>query len=81
MEKKQLLSEREYREKKQEYGPRFSAQIGAEAIKTLLNDVDINKEVVELKDELKNATGQKRTRAVRRLDILEAFVQSGNELS
>jgi DNA-directed RNA polymerase subunit beta' len=81
MEKKQLLSEREYREKKQEYGPRFSAQIGAEAIKTLLDDVDINKEVVELKDELKNATGQKRTRAVRRLDILEAFVQSGNELS
>ncbi len=59
MEKKQLLSEREYREKKQEYGPRFSAQIGAEAIKTLLDDVDVNKEVIELKDELKNATGQK----------------------
>lgn len=81
LEKKQLLSEREYREKKTEYGPRFEAQIGAEAIKTLLNDVDVAKEVNELKDELKNATGQKRTRAVRRLDILEAFVQSGNKLS
>ncbi|WP_056978576.1 DNA-directed RNA polymerase subunit beta' [Lentilactobacillus senioris] len=81
MENKQLLSEREYRDKKQEYGNRFEAQIGAEAIKTLLDNVDSEKEVVELKEELKNATGQKRTRAVRRLDILEAFVNSGNELS
>ncbi|GAY73281.1 DNA-directed RNA polymerase beta' subunit [Lentilactobacillus kosonis] len=81
MENKQLLSEREYRDKKQEYGPRFEAQIGAEAIKTLLKNVDVKKEVEELKEELKEATGQKRTRAVRRLDILEAFVNSNNDLS
>ncbi|KID41403.1 DNA-directed RNA polymerase subunit beta' [Fructilactobacillus fructivorans] len=81
MEKKQLLSEQEYRDKKREYGNRFHAEIGAEAIRTLLNDVDIDKEVKELKDTLKKATGQKRTRAVRRLDILEAFATSGNQLS
>ncbi|KOY68423.1 DNA-directed RNA polymerase subunit beta', partial [Apilactobacillus apinorum] len=81
LENKQLISEQDYRDKKLEYGNRFQAQIGAEAIRTLLNNVDINKEVAELKDELKKATGQKRVRAVRRLDILEAFLQSGNDLS
>ncbi|KOY78915.1 DNA-directed RNA polymerase subunit beta' [Apilactobacillus kunkeei] len=81
LENKQLISEQDYREKKLEYGNRFEAKIGAEAIRTLLNNVDINKEVAELKDELKKATGQKRVRAVRRLDILEAFLQSGNDLS
>ncbi|GAW99275.1 DNA-directed RNA polymerase subunit beta' [Secundilactobacillus mixtipabuli] len=79
LEKKQLLSEREYREKKAEYGNGFTAEMGAEAIKKLLRDVDLNKEVSELKEALKEATGQKRTRAVRRLDILEAFVTSGNK--
>ncbi|KZL35634.1 DNA-directed RNA polymerase subunit beta' [Secundilactobacillus collinoides] len=78
LEKKQLLSEREYRDKKQEYGNGFTAEMGAEAIKKLLRDVDLQKEVTELKEQLKEATGQKRTRAVRRLDILEAFVTSGN---
>ncbi|GAX03881.1 DNA-directed RNA polymerase subunit beta' [Secundilactobacillus pentosiphilus] len=79
LEKKQLLSEREYREKKAEYGNGFTAEMGAEAIKKLLRDVDVEKEVSELKEALKEATGQKRTRAVRRLDILEAFVTSGNK--
>ncbi len=79
LEKKQLLSEREYREKKAEYGNGFTAEMGAEAIKKLLRDVDLTKEVTELKEALKEATGQKRTRAVRRLDILEAFVTSGNK--
>ncbi|GAT18022.1 DNA-directed RNA polymerase subunit beta' [Secundilactobacillus silagei] len=79
LEKKQLLSEREYREKKAEYGNGFNAEMGAEAIKKLLRDVDLDKEVSELKEALKEATGQKRTRAVRRLDILEAFVTSGNK--
>ncbi|GAA3604814.1 DNA-directed RNA polymerase subunit beta' [Secundilactobacillus similis DSM 23365 = JCM 2765] len=79
LEKKQLLSEREYRDKKAEYGNGFSAEMGAEAIKKLLRDVDLEKEVTELKEELKEATGQKRTRAVRRLDILEAFLTSGNK--
>ena len=52
--------------------------MGAEAIRTLLRDVDLERECAELKEELKEATGQKRTRAVRRLDILEAFLNSGN---
>src|SRR5699024_8939538 len=68
----------EYREKREEYGDGFKAAMGAEAIRTLLRDVDLEKECAELKEELREATGQKRTRAVRRLDILEAFLNSGN---
>ena len=80
LEKKQLLTEAEYREKVDEYGKdAFKAGMGAEAIRTLLRDVDLQKECDELKEELRDATGQKRTRAVRRLDILEAFLDSGNE--
>ncbi len=79
LEKKQLLSEREYREKKAQYGNEFEAAMGAEAIKRLLNNVDLEKEARDLKETLKDASGQKRTRAVRRLDIIEAFVTSGNE--
>ena len=79
LEKKQLLSEAEYREKKAEFGNRFTAEMGAAAIKKLLADVDLQKEADELKEELKEATGQKRTRAIRRLDILEAFIKSGNK--
>ena len=78
LERKQLLTEREYREKREEYGDGFKAAMGAEAIRTLLRDVDLERECAELKEELKEATGQKRTRAVRRLDILEAFLNSGN---
>ncbi|MCF6419657.1 DNA-directed RNA polymerase subunit beta' [Furfurilactobacillus milii] len=78
LERKQLLSEREYREKKAQYGNEFQAEMGAEAIRKLLAAVDLDKEASELKEELKDASGQKRTRAVRRLDILEAFIQSGN---
>ena len=73
------MTEREYREKSAEYPGKFKAAMGAEAIRTLLNDVDLEKECAELKEELKEATGQKRTRAVRRLDILEAFLKSGND--
>lgn len=78
LEKKQLLSEREYRELKAEYGNEFSAAMGAEAVQTLLADVDLAKEAEQLKAELREASGQKRTRAVRRLDIIEAFLKSGN---
>ena len=81
LEKKQLMTEREYRERRAQYGNEFRAEIGAEAIKTLLNDVDLVEEVAELKELLQSATGQKRTRAVRRLDILEAFRNSGNHPS
>ncbi|HIX34861.1 MAG TPA: DNA-directed RNA polymerase subunit beta' [Candidatus Limosilactobacillus merdigallinarum] len=79
LEKKQLLTEAEYRDKKAEYGDRFVAEMGAEAVQKLLKDVDLQKEATELKATLKEATGQKRTRAVRRLDILEAFIKSGNK--
>ncbi|MGO3170269.1 MAG: DNA-directed RNA polymerase subunit beta' [Bavariicoccus seileri] len=79
MEVKQLLTEREYRDRKREYGNRFKAAMGAEAVKELLAKVDLQKEVLTLKEELKTATGQKRTRAIRRLDILDAFLESGND--
>ena len=77
--KKQLLSEREYREKRIEFGTRFHAAMGAEAVQELLNNVDLEAEIAELKEELKTAQGQKRTRAIRRLDILDAFRESGNK--
>ena len=76
---KQLLTEREYREKRAEFGTRFHAAMGAEAVQELLNKVDLEAEIAELKEELKTAQGQKRTRAIRRLDILDAFRESGNK--
>lgn len=79
LEKKQLLTEREYREKRDQYGQEFTAAMGAEAVKQLLDNVNLEGEVAELKEELKTASGQKRTRAIRRLDILEAFRASGNQ--
>ena len=81
LERKQLLTEREYREKRDQYGQGFQAAMGAEAVKQLLNQVDLDGEVAELKEKLKTAQGQKRTRAIRRLDILEAFRSSGNQPS
>ncbi|WP_268246153.1 DNA-directed RNA polymerase subunit beta' [Aerococcus sanguinicola] len=78
LEYKQLLSEKEFREYKAEYGNRFQAGMGAESIKTLLGQVNLEKECAELKEVLTSARGQKRTRAIRRLDILEAFRKSGN---
>ena len=81
LERKSLLTEIEYREKKREYGDRFYAKMGAEAIKELLDAVDLEAECAELKEVLKTATGQKRMRAIRRLDILDAFRLSGNKPS
>ena len=78
LEDKQLLTETEYREKRQQYGDAFEAKMGAEGVKELLQAVDLDKEVDQLKAFLKSATGQKRTRAIRRLDILNAFKDSGN---
>ena len=78
LEDKQLLTETEYREKRQQYGDAFEAKMGAEGVKELLQAVDLDKEVDQLKAVLKSATGQKRTRAIRRLDILNAFKDSGN---
>jgi DNA-directed RNA polymerase subunit beta' len=79
LEAKQLLTEAEYREEKAKYGNRFVAKMGAEAIRDLLKQVDLDKEVTALKTELQTLKGQKRTRAIRRLDILDAFRNSGNK--
>lgn len=81
LDKKQLLSEREYRAYREKYGQSFQAGMGAEAIKRLLDAVDLEGEVTELKEELKSAQGQRRTRAIRRLEVLEAFRHSGNKPS
>ena len=76
---KQILSEIEYREYKKEYGDKFEAGMGAEAVKKLLMDVDLNKESEELTAELENASGQKKVRISRRLEIIEAFIKSKNK--
>ncbi|SES19946.1 DNA-directed RNA polymerase subunit beta' [Gracilibacillus ureilyticus] len=81
LEKKQLLSEKEYRAYREKYGNTFKAQMGAEAIKKILQDIDLEKEVELLREELKSAQGQRRTRAIKRLEVLEAFRNSGNEPS
>ncbi|WP_316572531.1 DNA-directed RNA polymerase subunit beta' [Neobacillus sp. YIM B06451] len=81
LEKKQLLSEKEYRAYREKYGNKFQASMGAEAIRKLLQDIDLNKEADSLKEELKTAQGQRRTRAIKRLEVLEAFRGSGNEPS
>ncbi|WP_080876146.1 DNA-directed RNA polymerase subunit beta' [Oceanobacillus timonensis] len=79
LEKKQLLSEKEYRSYYDKYGNNFKAQMGAEAIRKLLQDLDLEKEVDALREELKTAHGQRRTRAIKRLEVMEAFRNSGNE--
>lgn len=79
LEKKQLLSEKEYRDFYEKYGTEFKAEMGAEAVKKLLQDIDLDKEVQELKEELKTVQGQRRTRAIRRLEVLESFRNSGNK--
>jgi len=78
LEKKQLLSEKEYRTYREKYGNNFSAGMGAEAIKKLLEDINLEKDVESLKDELNSAQGQRRNRIIKRLEILEAFRNSGN---
>ncbi|MED4852415.1 DNA-directed RNA polymerase subunit beta' [Caldifermentibacillus hisashii] len=81
LEKKQLLSEKEYRSYREKYGNKFQAGMGAEAIKKLLQDVDLEKESATLREELKIAQGQRRTRAIKRLEVIEAFRNSGNDPS
>ncbi|WP_269435774.1 DNA-directed RNA polymerase subunit beta' [Gracilibacillus suaedae] len=81
LEKKQLLSEKEYRAYRDKYGNSFKAAMGAEAIKKILQDIDLEKEVELLREELKSAQGQRRTRAIKRLEVLEAFRNSGNDPS
>lgn len=85
LSKKQLLTEMEYREYYDKYqalfkaNKGFKAEMGAEAIKKLLADIDLEESAQELREELTTASGQKKVRAIRRLEVIEAFRQSGND--
>ena len=76
---KQVLSEKEFREAYEEFGGKFRVGMGAEAIKELLMDIDVEKEAEQLKSELFEATGQKKAKIVKRLEVFEAFRNSGNK--
>jgi len=78
LSKKQLLSEKEYRDSVDKFGNNFKAGMGAEAIKVLLQEIDLDKLAEELRAELKEATGQKRVRTIKRLEVVESFRKSGN---
>ena len=78
LENKQTLSEKEYRQYYEKYGNGFRVGMGAEAIKELLSKVDIEKELETITKELEDAQGQKRTRLLKRVDVLDAFHKSGN---
>ena len=76
---KQVLSEAEYQEAREKWGSAFRVGMGAESIKELLENIDLEKEYAELTEGLKGATGQKRARIVKRLEVVEAFRESGNK--
>ena len=76
---KQVLSEAEYQEAREKWGSAFRVGMGAESIKELLENIDLEKEYTELTEGLKGATGQKRARIVKRLEVVEAFRESGNK--
>ncbi|MCR5221975.1 MAG: DNA-directed RNA polymerase subunit beta' [Lachnospiraceae bacterium] len=76
---KQVLSEREYQDYAAEYGSKFRVGMGAEAIKELLIAIDLEKESAELKEALAESTGQKRAKIIKRLEVVEAFRESGNQ--
>lgn len=78
LKKKQILSESEYRQARERFGKTFRVGMGAEAIQFLLEELDLDQMRVELREELKSANGQKRLRAIRRLEVVEAFRKSGN---
>ncbi len=77
--KNQILSEKEYREYTEKYGDMFRAGMGAEAILEMLRNIDLDELYEELKSDLEGAKGQKKIRTVRRLEVVEAFRQSGNK--
>lgn len=79
LEDKQTLSEREYRQYYEKYGDGFTVGMGAEAVKQLLKKVDLKKEIDLINEDLQTATGQKHTRLVKRLDVLNAFYQSNQK--
>ncbi len=81
LEKKTLLSEAEFREYYDKYPGQFVAKMGAEGIKDLLEEIDLDEELKLLRDELESATGQRLTRAIKRLEVVESFRNSGNKPS
>ena len=81
LEKKQTISDKDYRAYYEKYGNTFRVGMGAEAIEELLKEVDLQKEVDEIKkeiSEIKDSSSQKRVRLIKRLDVLDAFLESGN---
>ena len=76
---KQILSEKEYGDARETWGNKFRVGMGAEAIKELLQAIDLETESVELKAGLKESTGQKRAKIIKRLEVIEAFKESGND--
>ncbi|HBI1428649.1 TPA: DNA-directed RNA polymerase subunit beta' [Staphylococcus aureus] len=81
LEKKTLLSEAEFRDYYDKYPGQFVAKMGAEGIKDLLEEIDLDEELKLLRDELESATGQRLTRAIKRLEVVESFRNSGNKPS
>lgn len=79
LSKKQLLSEKEFRDAVDKFGPSFRAGMGAEAVKELLDEIDLEKLSKELRTELEDASGQKRIRCIKRLEVVEAFRLSSNK--
>ena len=78
LEKLQILNDKEYMDMVEKYDDEFKAGMGAEAIKELLSEIDIDELCKQLREELRDATGQKKTRILKRLEVAEAFKQSGN---
>ena len=79
LNEKQLLTEKEFRSNYEKYGNTFEVGMGAEAVKKLLMKIDLEQESKLLRDDLKDSTGQKRVRTIRRLEVVEAFKKSGNK--
>jgi DNA-directed RNA polymerase subunit beta' len=78
LSKRSLLSEMEYREAREKYGPVFRAGMGAEAVKEMLQEIDVEELYADLREGVKTMQGQKRTKAVKRLEVVNAFRTSGN---
>ena len=81
LEYKQVLSEKEYQDAREAFGNKFRVGMGAEAIKELLEAIDLDEDAKELKEQLEDATGQKKARIIKRLEVVEAFRESGNQPS
>ena len=79
LEKKQVLSEKEFKEAYERYGDKFRAGMGAEAIQELLKEIDLQELATELREELADSIGQKKVKIIKRLEVVEAFLTSDNK--